>query len=267
VNALLLVSIIAVIYGIVWEFSTEQYLQGFTDAVVPLTAPPEQKVEAILEWMSQGPARHITADTSSLSLRDPQTTLGYDALLHLCGSATNAFVNLAAAGGVRARRLLLLDSNRRSKHVVAEVYLDDRWVVVDPAFHAILRDASGRAVTRDELLDPRIFREATNKVSNYPPSYTFERTAHVRLERIPWVGVRLRSCFSWLWPGWEEYISWTRVLERESLAFTLVVAILFCVFLLARGVLAWYADRGLGINRIRLRHQLARTGVALFRNT
>jgi len=81
VNVLLLVSILVTMCGIVWEFSIEKYLDRFADAVVPLSASPEQKVEAILTWLGDGPARRLTTDAASLSVRNPETTLGYGALL------------------------------------------------------------------------------------------------------------------------------------------------------------------------------------------
>ena len=175
-------------------------------------------------------------------------------------------MNLARSVGVGARRLLLLDSTRQSKHVLAEVYLGERWVVVDPSYHFIFRDASGQMLTRQQLLDPRKLREATQKLPNYPANYTFERTANVRLARIPRVGVLLRSALTAIWPAWEENIAWTLLLERESLLFTIAAALVLCALLAMRGVLSWYGDRRLGVQRIRLREQLARAGVALFSN-
>ena len=48
------------------------------------------------------------ADLAILSARDPQDTLNYHQLLEVCGSATNAFLNLSRSTGLQARRLLLL---------------------------------------------------------------------------------------------------------------------------------------------------------------
>ncbi len=96
-------------YGAVWEYSTTSYLKGFSDAIVPSSGTAEAKVEAILAWMQHGPERRSTATPSSpMALRDPEDTLNYRGLLDVCGSATNAFVNLAQSSGLRSRRLLLL---------------------------------------------------------------------------------------------------------------------------------------------------------------
>src|SRR5580658_2416202 len=52
VNAFLVVAIFATLYSAVWEYSTRRYLKGFSDAIVPATAPGDEKVEAILSWMA-----------------------------------------------------------------------------------------------------------------------------------------------------------------------------------------------------------------------
>lgn len=95
VNVLLAVSLGAVLYSGAWEFSMQNYLKDFSDAVIPSSDTPEQKVEAILDWMAHGPARRSSAAPDALSARDPEETLNVRQLLQVCGTATNAFVNLA----------------------------------------------------------------------------------------------------------------------------------------------------------------------------
>lgn len=263
-NSLLAISVLLLLVGVVWEHSTRRYLKGFADAVVPLSASPEQKVEAILEWMKHGPARRVSVDTDSLTLRDPQDTLNYQQLLRVCGTATNAFINLASSSGLQARRLLLLGPNWQSKHVVAEVRLDGRWVVVDPAYRAMFRDPQGQLLTRQQLQDPRLFRGAVQAIPGYSSEYTFERTAHVRLARMPVVGNLLRKTLGTLLPEWEETLDWTFVLERRSLAQALAALLLVCFGLAGRLALGWYGRGRLGISRVRLRDQLLRAGEDLF---
>ena len=65
----------------------------------------------------------------SLSPRDPENTLNYQQLLEVCGTATNAFLNLSRSAGLETRRLLLLTTEPTAKHVVAEVHL--RWSLGD----------------------------------------------------------------------------------------------------------------------------------------
>jgi len=260
VNALLFVSLVAVLYSIGWEFSTRSYLKGFSDAIIPASGDPEQKIEAILQWMAHGPVRSNAADPGGLALRNPEDTLNIQRLLEVCGTATNAFVNLAQSNGLHARRLLLLDERGLSKHVVVEVLIGDRWVVVDPSYHFILRLPDGTYPTRSDLRDPAVFRAATQSIPNYPPSYTYESTVHVRLARIPWIGRHLRGIFNFLWPPWEEAINWTLLVERESFAALVVSIFLFCFALAARFLLAWYCRAKLGIARERLRDQIVRAG-------
>jgi hypothetical protein len=263
VNSLLLVSLLAVLYSVGWEFSTRSYLKGFSDAIVPASDDPEQKVEAILQWMAHGPLRRSSADPGGLEMRDPEETLNVQHLLQVCGTATNAFVNLAQSIGLRARRLLLLDQYGLSKHVVVEVFMGDRWVVVDPSFHFILRLPDGRYPTRAEQKDPATFRAATQSILNYPPSYSYESTAHVRLARIPWLGKHLRGIFNFIWPPWEEAINWTLLVERESFAMLVASIFLLCFALAARLLLGWYCLGKLGLSRERLRDQILRVGQAM----
>jgi hypothetical protein len=225
---------------------------------------PEQKIEAILDWMRSGPSRASTTNPDALARRDPENTLNYQQLLQVCGTATNAFLNVAKSAGLEARRLLLLDPQRRAKHVVTEVLVDNRWIIVDPAYRAILRDAHGRSLTRQELRSPEVFSEAIRTITGYPPEYDYGSVAHVRLARIPFIGTGLRKALDWIYPGWEEAANWSLIVERRSFAalFGSIVAVGF--LLLLRTAFAWYADRKLHLPRVRLRVQLQRVGTALF---
>ncbi len=260
INCLLIVSLGAVLYGIAWEYSTRSFLKGFSDAIIPASDNPEQKAEAILAWIADGPARRSTPSPAALSLRNPEDTLNFQQLLHVCGTATNAFVNLAESAGLPSRRLLLLDQKRESKHVVAEVLVGDRWIVVDPSYHTVFRLPDGQLVTQSDLRDPRIFREATQAIPNYPQSYTYESTAHVRLSRIPIVGPHLRRVLNAVWPSWEESINWTLLVERDSFALLTVSLVLFCFLLAMRFLFGWYCSNRLGIPRVRWRDRIVRVG-------
>jgi hypothetical protein len=109
-------------------------------------------------------------------------------------------------------------------------------------------------------MDPAIFRAATQSIPNYPSTYTYERVAHVRLERIPWIGRHLRGIFNFIWPGWEEAINWTLLVERESFAILVASIFLLCIAMAARLLLGWYCKEKLGIARERLRDQILRAG-------
>ncbi|HEX4641907.1 MAG TPA: hypothetical protein VH161_00520, partial [Candidatus Acidoferrales bacterium] len=81
INALLAISLLAVVYSVGWEFSTRSYLKGFTDAIIPASDDTEQKIEAILQWMAHGPVRRSAADPGSLAARNPEDTLNIQQLL------------------------------------------------------------------------------------------------------------------------------------------------------------------------------------------
>jgi len=257
-NILLILAVFLAAYSAVWEYSTRRYLKGFSDAVVPVSSSTEAKVEAILRWMSQGPARQGAGPDPSSPDRDPTDTLNYTSLLKVCGTATNAFINLADSAGLAVRRLLLLDSRRLTKHVVAEVLIDGRWIVVDPAFRTVLRASDGGLLTREQLSDPTVFSAATRGIRGYDPIDTYDRTVHVRLSRLGLIGKPLRRVLNGFLPGWEDSTTVSLLMERESLA-TMVVALVF-VFLLGllRVGLRWYGERRLGVRPVRIRQQIRR---------
>ena len=266
-NVLLMLSIAAAIYAAVWEYSTRKYLKGFSDAIIPAAAAPEQKIQSILDWMTNGPARLQAGRTGSSPDRDPTDTLNYNSLLRVCGTATNAFINLADSGNLAARRILLLDARKSAKHVDAEVLVNGRWIVVDPVFRVILRGPDGEPLTREELTSPTIFSAATANIPKYDPSYSFERTAHVRLARLYLIGTPLRKTLDFLLPGWEDSTTVSLLVERESMAAMVAVIVVVLFLGLLRVSLRWYGERRLGIRSVRVRVQLRRACQAFLDTT
>jgi hypothetical protein len=186
-----------------------------------------------------------------LSTSNPENTLPYRWLLSICGSATNAFLNLSRRSGLDSRRLLLM-ANRQTKHVVAEVVADGRWMVVDPSFRTLMRDVCA-TLTRKELQDPAKFREAASLVPNYPADYSYDRYTHVRLARLPVDGFHLRKLLESILPGWDETLDWSLFLDRESF-FVLGISAAFTFLLPTLRILrSWYADRRLRVPRFHFR--------------
>jgi hypothetical protein len=266
VNSLLAISLVCLAFAAGREWSVRQYLHGFSDAVVSAAEPPEQKIEAILDWMRAGPSRAEAASPEDLSPRNPENTLNYRQLLLVCGSATNAFLNLSRSAGLESRRLLLLTTEHKTKHVVAEVLIDGRWIVVDPSFRIVMRDGSGRALTRKQLQNPEIFQEAIAAVPHYPLEYNYDRYAHVRLARLPLDGFHLRKLLESTLPGWDETLDWSLFLERDSYFILVITAAAAFLLLTLRLLLAWYADRRLLLSRFHFRQHLLRATSA-FLNT
>ena len=264
INIFLISSVLLVLFGLGWEYSTRSYLSGFSNAVLPYSSSPEKKVAAILAWMEHGPARETDYYSDDTESRDPLDTLNYRELLSVCGTATNAFVNLASAGGLEARRLLLLDAQSMStNHVVAEVRLDGRWVIVDPSFHAILKDSAGHLLTKEELARPAVFKDATRNIAGYDPSYNYEHTAFIHFARLPLVGPLLQTKFDSVFRSWQERINWTVVVERQSNATLLSGIVLLCFAICLRRLTFWYGQR-LSVVSLGPWEQLRRTGVELF---
>lgn len=219
-------------YGLAWNFSTRRYLRGFADAIVPLSGSPEEKTEALIEWFHHEPERGVSPDAGSdgiLSGRDPVNIVQNQRLLKVCGTASNAFVNLAVASGLKVRRLLLLDPSGSTMHVVAEVQWGDRWVVVNPQQGLVFRDQRGRGLSKEELRNPAVFHDAISRMPGYSPTYTFERTVHIRLARIPLLGNYMRRVLDRFVPGWEEATNWGYLPENPAL---LIIVISFSMLLL-----------------------------------
>jgi hypothetical protein len=258
VNVLFVASLLFFMVSVCWEYSTRRYLKGFADAIVPATATPVEKAESILNWMEHGPARRDTPEHGTDNIRDPEESLNYASLLRVCGTATNAFVNLANSGGLPARRLLLMNEQRTTNHVVAEIWTGEQWVVVDPSFRFIPRGAAGQPLTREELSDPAVFDKVAQGIPHYDPSYNYEHTSHLRLARVPFVGRAIRDTLDTLTPDWGDSVYITLLAERRSFATALISGFLFLFFFLTRLTLRHISESRFGIHHARFRERFWR---------
>jgi hypothetical protein len=264
VNILIISSVLLILFGIGWEYSTRWYLSGFSNAVLPYSSSPENKVAAILAWMEHGPARDTEFYSDDSEDRDPVDTLNYKELLSVCGTGTNAFVNLASASGIEARRLLLLDAEGlNTNHVVAEVHLDGRWVIVDPSFHTMMTDSAGHPLTKEELARPGVLQEATRNLAGYDPAYNYEHTAFIHFARLPIVGRFLQTKLNSVLPSWQERINWAVLVERQSNTTLIAGMMLLCVAICLRRLIFWYGQKFSFIPTSPW-EQLLHGGVALF---
>jgi hypothetical protein len=159
---------------------------------------------------------------------------------------------------------LLLTPERTAKHVVAEVHLDGHWVVVDPAYRLLMKDARGNLLSRKDLQNLETLREATSSVPDYPPEYTYERFAHVRLAALPFHGTGVRKLLDRFFPGWEEYANWNLLLERRSFLYLFISANSLIFLALVRTVLAWLADHYLHVPRFHLLASVGRATISFF---
>lgn len=262
-TAFLVFSLLLLAYSAAWEILTQRYLKGFSDAIVSANSTPAEKVQMILNWMS-GPAANDTDPSPAGDDRDPEHTLNYASLLAVCGTATNAFINLADVSGLQARRLLLLDSHGSAVHVVAEVLIGGRWVVVDPAFRFIPRAHDGAFLTQEQLSEPATFSEATRGVPNYLPAYNYQSTSHIHLSRVPYFGRPFGRMLDVLIPGWSGLPKLSLLLERRSLAFLVVSIILVLCGGIFRAGLRWYGQSWLGVQPLHVHRRLARARTSFF---
>ena len=73
VNLLVLVTLLCTIWTGSREYSVRRYLSGFSDGIIPQADPPQEKVEAILDWMQYGPPRLEAKDLNEVSPMIPRT--------------------------------------------------------------------------------------------------------------------------------------------------------------------------------------------------
>jgi len=171
---------------------------------------------------------------------------------------------LARSAGLDSRRLLLLTPQRTTVHVVAEILVDGRWVIVDPTYRVMLKDAHGNLLTRKELQNPELFRQATSAIPTYLPEYNYARFAHVRLAALPFQGAQLRRFLEYFLPSWDEYVDWGLLLERRSFFCLFLSVTCLIAMMLVRMILGWIADHRLQIPRFHLRTNLSRATAAFF---
>ncbi len=213
----LVIALALAAYCAAWEYSTRSYLRGFSDAVIPASASPMAKIQAILNWMSHGPTRDQSTPGDVFPDRDPSDTLNYAALLRTCGSATNAFINLADTAGLSTRRLLLQDAHGSVAHVVAEAWVNGHWIVVDPTFRSVMRGTDGHPLTREELVDASTLANATRDLQGYSPAYNYRNTGHLHMARLPF-GNFAAAALTAIFPGWDGSPAVSLLVERSSLA-------------------------------------------------
>lgn len=265
VNTLLVVALMGAIWFGAEEFQVRQYLKGFSTAIVPMAIGPQQRVEAILAWMSKGPRRSVTEGAAVITRRELQDSLNYRDLMVMCGGATNAFLYLSRSAGVKTRRLLLLSPDGTTKHVVGEVYLNRRWVIVDPAYGVLMKDLRGNLLSRKDLQNPKSLKEATSLLQDYRPEFTYENCAHVRPAVLPFHGAGIHQVAEWFFPNQEQYLDWSLLLERPSFLYLFISACSLLLLALVRTILAWVADNYLHVSRFHLVANLRQATISFFR--
>jgi len=85
-----------------------------------------------------------------------------------------------------------------------------------PTYRLVMKDKQGHLLTRRDLQNPAMFAEATSVIPNYPAVYNYTTFAHVRIAKLPLQGLHLRVALDKVYPGWDEAVDWSLLLERES---------------------------------------------------
>ena len=261
VTTLAVLSFAMLLYGLVWDYSTDRYLEGFADAIVPGQGTPQEETETLLTWFDQA-SPHLDNSADVSASRNPVVVLRYSRLLRACGTSVNAFINLAKAAGLKTRRLLLLDESGITMHVISELYINNRWIIVDPVFRAFFRDSSGNLLTKQDLRDPKVFQDAISRIPNYRPQYTFDRATHVHLEHIPVLGRPLRKVLDTIFPNWDDATDWGFLPEHPAIGLVAESLVLLTITITMSFALGRYGRNKFGI-RSRVRNRVADAGRVL----
>jgi hypothetical protein len=240
------------------EYSVRKYLSGFSNAVVPEAAASREKVEAVLAWMSNGPPRLEANEI--LSPHDPTdspATAGGAWKRYECFPEPVAQCGTGDAAAVAAHTRT--DCRARGSRGAAR-----RCIIVDPTYRVMLNDAQGNLLTRKDLHNPATFLEATSQIPKCLPEENYENYAQVRLSSVPLHGFHIREQIDRFFPGGDEYLDWSLLLERRSFLFFFLSVNALVGLLILRVILGVLADRHFRVPRFRLGNKPSRAIAAFF---
>lgn len=154
-----------------------------------------------------------------------------------CGTKAWLLVLLAGRAGLAARELRLCDARHIARHVVCEVRLAGRWVVLDPTADVAFRRQDGRLATVAELRDRRLL--AVNMARAAPPyhrdSFRFDHAERLHFEKLPLVGGLARRLAARIAGRPAAELALPQFLERPRLVLAGSFAALALLALLGRG--------------------------------
>jgi len=265
-NLLLVLALAATFYAGVWEYSVRQYLKGVSTAIIPNSASQQQKLEIILARMSAKPALPAQEPGELNSLADLLENLKDEGLFEISDTNLDYFLNLSWSAGLQSRPLYLLSKENQITRSVAEVRLEGRWIIVDPDLHAIMKDAKGNLLSRNDLQHPETSAMGpTNSLSGYLPERPYAKVTNLRIAASPHFESSLWNRLEKFLSKSEEYLHWSPPFERRSFLYLFSsIGSLLCL-LSVRAVLAWMADHYLGIPRFHLLANLRHAAISFFR--
>jgi hypothetical protein len=226
----LIVSLYCLLISTVWNVGNTHYLRGLAEGINTNATDPVKKVENILDWLEYRSGLVGETEGTIGNQRDVIGILSGKQFLRVCGTASFAFVNIAKESGLEARRLILMGPGAEAKHVVSEVLIDDKWVVVDPAFTTLMRDSNGKLLTRENLKNPAVLKSATKEMANYQDRFTYENATHLRFESVPLLGKAARWTLNLINSNWEDHVERFISLFNQNSSIAALVSFVFVLF-------------------------------------
>lgn len=219
-----------VVFCLGWNFLDHIRLRGLVEGITTKETNPLQRVENILDWIEH--RSQVTSGGYNEESRNVFKTMQSHASLSSEANASFLFVNLCKASDLKARRLILVNSNYTAMHVAAEVWLNGEWAVVEPAYFTLLRDDAGNLLTRKQLVDKAILKRAVAELKNYPSYFSFADAIHVRISKMGIAGRWARKTLDRSFPDWEDFCyPLIGLLDLNSTAFLAAsfILLLICV--------------------------------------
>lgn len=101
-----------------------------------------------------------------------------------CGSFTSVVGRLLVSAGYPIRILQMHCGPDPACHILLEVQLDGRWVVVDPSYNLLFQNTDGSIASYDQL-HHNFSAYAAQTPRDYNPAYRFEDARRTNWDKIP----------------------------------------------------------------------------------
>jgi hypothetical protein len=208
-----------------WQLALFAVDSSFVDGICAVVArpdlPAEQRTLQLFRWVNtyDDDAMPSSAATPPRGLLTPRAMIEHRAYFRAnCGSKAWLLAILARHAGLQARELRLCDAHHLARHVVCEILVGNRWVVLDPTVDLDFRRRDGQLATADELRDPVLLAINARRAEYYDRQlWQFTHAERLHFEKVPLVGGLLRRLASRLTGRPAEEIAVPAALEQPRL--------------------------------------------------
>jgi transglutaminase superfamily protein len=229
-----------------WQLALFTVDSSFVDGICAVVArpesPPEQRAMQLFRWVNSYDDEELSssAATPPRGLLTPRAMIEHRAYFRAnCGSKAWLLAILARHAGLQARELRLCDARHEARHVVCEVLIGSRWLVLDPTVDLDFRRRDGQLATAAELRDPALLAVNARRADYYDlQRWQFTHAERLHFEKVPLVGGLLRRLAARLSGRPAEELTIPPALEQPRLVAAGSLALLALLALAATVLLA-----------------------------